>query len=90
MAGGEEILMDGQGKFAQSIHGSMGIITEEPAVIFRKGNIQKPVHRLNLPMFPRQSHKLFRRIVTAGNIIADFMAGVSANLNTTIYGENCL
>ena len=61
---GEEILVESQSKFTQGIHGSVSIFTEKTAVIFGKGDIQKPVQGLNLPVFPRQRHKVFRGAVT--------------------------
>lgn len=52
----KEIFVDSKGKFAQSIHGFVGVFTEKTALTLGKGHIQNPVHRFDLPMLPSQFH----------------------------------
>ena len=88
--GGQEIFMDSKSEFAQSVHGFVGIFAQKTAAIFRKGNVQHPVHGFNLPMLPGKRHKLFCRNISAGNIITGFYAVLSAHLNTALNGKNSL
>lgn len=52
----KEIFVDSKGKFAQSIHGFVGVFTEKTALTLGKGHIQNSVHRFDLPMLPSQFH----------------------------------
>lgn len=87
---GKEIFMNSKSKFAQGIHRFVGVFAEETTVILGKGHIQKPVHRLNFPMFPGNFHQLFGRNIPAGNVIAGFPAVVSTSLYDTFNRENRL
>ena len=87
---GKEIFMDSKGKFTQGIHRLVGIFAEKMAVILRKSNIQKPVHRLDFPMLTNKCRQLFGRGVPAGNIIAGLPAVMSTNIHNPLNRENRL
>lgn len=81
MAFGKEIFMDSKGKFAQGIHRLVGVFAEKTAVIFRKSNIQNPVHGLDFPMPPSKFHQLFGRGIPVGNVTTGLPAVVSTHLH---------
>lgn len=62
----KEIFMDSEGEFAQNIHSFVNIFTEKTVLILRKSNIQKPVHRLDLPVLLRKLHQFLSRSIPAG------------------------
>ena len=45
------IFVDCKRKFAQDVHGCMGIFTEETWLIFWKGNIREPMQGFDFPVF---------------------------------------
>ena len=75
----KEIFVDSEGNFTHSVHGFVGIITEEMTIILRKGNIQKPMHGFDLPMLPSQFHQLFGRDDPAGNVVTGFLTKMSTS-----------
>ena len=82
--------MDRKGKFAQGIHSLVCAFTEETAVIFRKSNIQNPVHGPDFSMLPSKLHQLFGRGIPAGNVIAGLPAVAPASLHNPLNRENRL
>ena len=90
VAFGKEIFMDSKGKFAQGIHRLVCVFTEKTAVIFRKSNIQNPVHGLDFPMLPSKFHQLFGRGIPAGNVITGLPAVMPASLHNPLNRENRL